>query len=51
MRANVRAIVMKSQVMLERSFYLQLLFMVPTMALLGFSCCFDGMGADQLAGD
>ncbi len=42
---------MKSQVMLERSFYLQLLFMVPTIALLEFSCCFDGMGADRLAGD
>jgi hypothetical protein len=27
---------MKSQIMLERSFYLQLLFMVPTVALLGF---------------
>jgi hypothetical protein len=42
---------MKRQVIHQRSFYLQLLLMVPTIALLGFRCWFAGMGTDQLVRD
>jgi hypothetical protein len=40
---------MKSQVLLKRSFYLQLLLMVPTIALLGLAGCTgtNGLGTNR----
>jgi hypothetical protein len=42
---------MKGQLLLERSFYVQLLFMAPTVALLGLAGCTstNGLGTNRTA--